>query len=174
MRYMSFVLAFSFLIFLVSINAKAGTNKAKADLINSKGENVGIATLVEGTDGVLVTINVWDLPPGFHGFHIHEVGKCEPPDFKSAGAHFNPFGKKHGLKNPAGQHAGDSPNLQVGTDGTGTAIILFPLVRLGGGSNSLFHPGGTALVIHAMKDDQMTDPSGDSGARIACGVISKY
>jgi Cu-Zn family superoxide dismutase len=174
MKDISFVLAFSFLIFLGVLSAQAEHKKAKAELMNSKGEIVGLATLVEGTDGVLVTINVWDLSPGLHGFHIHEVGKCEPPDFKTAGAHFNPFERKHGLKNPMGPHAGDSLNLQVGPDGTGTQVTMFPLVSLGSGINSLFHQGGTALVMHAMKDDQMTDPSGDSGARIACGVISKY
>ncbi|MCI0454668.1 MAG: superoxide dismutase family protein [Candidatus Dadabacteria bacterium] len=174
MKYMVLVLIFPFLIFVGVLNSQAGHKKAKADIYNAKGEIVGVATLVEGTDGVWATINVWDLPPGLHGFHIHEVGKCEPPDFKSAGAHFNPFERKHGLKNPTGSHAGDSPNMQVGPDGTGTAVILFPLVSLGNDSNSLFHAGGTALVIHAAKDDQMTDPSGDSGARIACGVISKY
>ena len=174
MKYTAFVLVIPLLIIWVVLNAYAEPNKAKAELNNSKGENIGIATLVEGIYGVLITINVWNLPPGLHGFHIHEAGKCEPPDFKTAGGHYNPYGRKHGLKNPEGQHSGDSPNLLVGPDGTGTQVILFPLVTLGDGTNSLFHQGGTALVIHASADDQITDSSGNSGARIACGVISKY
>jgi Cu-Zn family superoxide dismutase len=174
MKYMAFVLVIPLLIIWGVLNAYAEPNKAKAELNNSKGENNGIATLVEGTDGVLITINVWNLPPGLHGFHIHEVGKCEPPDFKTAGGHFNPYGRKHGLKNPEGPHSGDSPNLLVGPDGTATQVILFPFVTLGDGTNSLLHPGGTSLMIHATTDDQITDPSGNSGVRIACGVISKY
>jgi Cu-Zn family superoxide dismutase len=174
MKYMAFVVGMVFL-FVGSVTCvRADSRKAKAELYNSQGENVGVATLVEETDGVRVSILVWGLPPGLHGFHIHEVGKCEQPDFKSAGGHFNPYEKKHGLKNLEGAHAGDSPNIQVGPDGTATEVVLFPLVTLGDGKNFLFHTGGTALVIHAGQDDQITDPSGNSGARIACGVITKY
>jgi Cu-Zn family superoxide dismutase len=101
------------------------------------------------------------------------VGKCDPPDFKTAGPHFNPDNKKHGVKNPDGPHAGDLSNIEVAADGTVRVTSLAPNVTLGEGPNSLFHDGGTSLVIHAQADDLMTDPSGNSGARIACGVIQK-
>ena len=121
---------------------------------------------------VKIALEVEKLPPGPHGFHIHAVGRCDPPDFASAGAHFNPEGKKHGLKNPEGPHAGDLSNLVVGPDGTAKATASAPRVTLGAGPNSVFQPGGTALVIHAAPDDDVTDPAGNSGARIACGVIT--
>ena len=106
--------------------------------------------------------------------HIHAVGKCTPPDFTSAGSHFNPEGKHHGLENPQGSHAGDLPNLVMGPDGMATAEILATQVSLAStGANSLFQPEGTALVIHSNPDDQKTDPAGNAGARIAYGVISK-
>ena len=146
---------------------------ARADLYNAQGQHVGKATLTEVKEGVKIAIEVFKLPPGQHGFHIHEVGTCNPPDFKSAGGHFNPYGKKHGQKNPAGAHAGDMPNLVVGPDSTGKAEVIATHVTLGSGEHSLFHPGGTCLVIHANPDDEMTDPAGNSGLRIACGVITR-
>jgi Cu-Zn family superoxide dismutase len=101
------------------------------------------------------------------------VGKCEPPDFASAAGHFNPEGKKHGLLSPQGPHAGDLPNLPVAADGTGQLNYVARGVTLGSGSGSLFDADGTAVVIHAGPDDHKTDPAGNSGARIACGVIQK-
>jgi len=145
--------------------------KAKADLVNAEGAKVGTAEFTQIPEGVKIDVTVSGLTPGLHGFHIHAVGQCQPPDFKSAGAHFNPYGKQHGLKNPEGPHAGDMQNLQVNADGTGTAEVLDKLVTLVEGPNSLFHEGGTAIVIHASPDDQMTDPAGNSGARVACGPI---
>lgn len=147
--------------------------KAKATLINSQGQKVGQAQLEETSKGVKITLTVENLPPGTHAFHIHEKGLCDPPDFMTAGGHFNPFHKHHGLKNPAGPHAGDLPNLVVGADGKDTLEAVASLVTLKPGENSLFHPGGTSLVIHAGPDDYMTDPAGNAGARIACGVVTK-
>ena len=114
-----------------------------------------------------------DLPPGLHAVHIHESAQCDPPDFKSAGGHFNPEGRQHGRKNPEGAHAGDLPNIRVGPDGAAAADFLVEGVTLEPGKQSLFKPGGTSLVIHASADDDRTDPAGNAGARIACGVIER-
>lgn len=151
---------------------KAGELKGTATIVDAKGADVGAAILTEGPDGVTIAANVTDLSPGKHGIHIHAAGKCDPPDFQTAGGHFNPFGKKHGLKNPEGPHAGDLPNLDVGPDGKGRLEAKVGGLTLAKeGLSSLFGPNGTAVVIHAGPDDDMTDPAGGSGARIACGVI---
>lgn len=173
MRGPAFVVAIVLFLVFNGFCSRAEAKMAASELKNNQGKTVGYATFVEGPDGVEIAVQVHDIPQGLHGFHIHAVGKCETPDFKSAGGHFNPFGRKHGLKNPEGSHAGDMPNLIVGPDGTASAIFLAPLVILENGKNSLFQPAGTALVIHAGKDDQKTDPAGDAGARIACGVIKR-
>jgi superoxide dismutase, Cu-Zn family len=146
---------------------------AKAELHNSQGQLVGVATLTEGINGVTIVAHVQNLPPGYHGFHIHQTGKCEAPDFKSAGEHFNPQKAEHGLADPKGPHAGDLPNLLVAPDGVGTIVTQAPMVSLKEGKNSLFHSSGTALVVHSEPDDHVTNPSGESGDRLACGVIAK-
>ena len=146
---------------------------AKADLWNAKGDKVATATLKEAKGGVAIAVQATGLPEGIHAFHIHAVGKCDAPDFKTAGGHFNPESKKHGLKNPEGPHAGDMPNITVNAKGQGKAKVVNTRVALGEGANSLFHEGGTALVIHAQADDDMTDPAGNAGDRIACGLIEK-
>jgi superoxide dismutase, Cu-Zn family len=146
---------------------------AHADIVNATGVKIGTATFVPTAGGVRVDVSVSQLPPGTHGIHIHTVGKCEGPDFKTAGGHFNPADKKHGRDNPAGPHNGDLPNIEVGPDGKATTSLLDTNVTLSDGPNSLFHDGGTSIVIHAMQDDYKTDPAGNSGARIACGVIQK-
>jgi Cu-Zn family superoxide dismutase len=149
--------------------ALAAPSAARARLLDAQGKEVGIASFEPAQGGVTIDVKVSSVSPGKHGFHVHEAGKCEPPDFKSAGAHFNPGGKKHGHDNPEGAHAGDLPNLQVGADGRGTASFVAKGLAL----ESLFQGGGTALVLHADPDDGKTDPSGNSGARIACGVIER-
>jgi len=150
-----------------------GTPQATAELKNAKGDAVGTANFWEDANGVRIAVQVRGISAGKHGIHIHAAGKCDPPGFMTAGGHFNPGGKKHGLKNSAGPHAGDLPNLEVAGDGTGQLEYLTKLVTLGAGPNSLFGPNGGALVVHANPDDDMTDPTGNSGGRIACGVIMK-
>ncbi|MGE3274917.1 MAG: superoxide dismutase family protein [Vicinamibacterales bacterium] len=145
---------------------------AKAELKNANGEVVGHATLTETPHGVLIRTELTKVPPGVHAFHIHAVGKCEPP-FTSAGGHFNPAGKQHGIKNPQGMHAGDMPNIEVPSSGMLTFEKLDQAVTLGSGSNSLFDADGSALMLHEHGDDYTSDPAGDAGSRIACGVITK-
>lgn len=145
---------------------------ATVDLVKSNGKSVGTAELTEEDSGVRVKVNATDLPEGLHGFHFHEAGKCEAPDFESAGGHFNPTGASHGLEEKEGPHAGDLPNLEVGEDGTVEDEFLAEHVTLESGKdNSLLQEGGTALVIHATADDGKTQPSGNSGDRIACGIV---
>jgi superoxide dismutase, Cu-Zn family len=146
---------------------------ARADIVNAQGQKIGTAKILAAKQGVKIEVDVSQLPPGIHGIHIHNVGKCEGPDFASAGPHFNPDSKKHGKDNPDGPHAGDLSNIDVKPDGTGRATLIDTMVTLGDGPNSVFHDGGTSLVIHGKEDDYKTDPSGNSGPRIACGVIQK-
>jgi len=161
------------LILVFSVYAEEAPKTAKATLRNASGDTLGKAVFIEDPNGVKIVMNVYGFPPGPHGFHIHTTGQCDPSDFASAGGHFNPHGKKHGLNNPDGSHAGDLPNLIVAFDGTATGEWFLNGVYLGSDENSLLKPGGTALVIHENADDGMTDPSGNSGPRIACGVIAK-
>ena len=153
--------------------AEKAPKKAKAELRNAQGQQVGTAVFKQGGNGVSISLQTFNLPAGTHAFHIHAVGKCDPPDFKTAGGHFNPENKKHGLKNPEGPHAGDMPNITVGPNGKGKVTVQNTRVTLGEGANSLFHEGGTTLVIHEKADDDMTDPAGNAGGRMACGVIEK-
>ncbi len=151
----------------------AGARSATARLADAKGQPVGTAVLNQVSGGVRIVVEVKGLPPGEKGVHLHAVGRCEPPAFTSAGGHFNPRGRQHGLQNPQGPHAGDLPNIVIGPDGAGRLEALNDRVTLGEGDASLFDADGTALVIHAAPDDHRTDPTGNSGARLACGVVVK-
>lgn len=142
-------------------------------LTTSQGQDAGRAIIKSASHGVIVQLKAKNLPAGEHGVHFHQNAKCDPPDFKTAGPHFNPNGKKHGLENPEGHHAGDMKNLIVAANGTARTTIVNSDVDLDANRNSLFSNGGTSLVIHAKPDDMKTDPTGNSGDRIACGVITK-
>ncbi len=148
--------------------ANAG-NRAHAKMMNAQGQPVGEVSLRATPQGTLLHARLSNLPPGAHAFHVHAVGKCTPP-FKSAGGHFNPGGKKHGIDNPEGMHAGDMPNIHVPASGSLEIEILNSLLKLG---PALFDGDGASIVIHAGPDDYKTDPAGAAGPRIACGAIRR-
>jgi Cu-Zn family superoxide dismutase len=140
---------------------------APMPLINSAGQPIGTVRAWQTAGGVSFHIDARALPRGLHGLHVHSVGRCDPPEFASAGPHWNPLGKHHGLNNPAGPHAGDLRNVEVSANGTLGVTVVVPNATMA----SLLDADGSALVLHAAADDYMTDPSGNSGARIACAVI---
>lgn len=140
---------------------------AVAMLRTADGADVGRATATEVGGGLRVTLDVRNMPAGTHGAHLHAVGRCDAPDFASAGPHWNPTAAKHGTMNPQGPHQGDLPNLIVGSNGRGTIGMVLPGATMAG----LLDADGTAMVVHANPDDLMTDPSGNSGGRVACGVF---
>jgi Cu-Zn family superoxide dismutase len=146
---------------------------ARASLVDSTGARVGVATFSDSAGSGQLAVSVTGLTPGEHGMHIHETGSCIPPDFKSAGNHFNPGAKKHGLLNPEGPHAGDLPNLLVEEDGSADTTLTVDRNLLAVGPGSMPGTQQRAFVIHADPDDQKTDPSGNSGARVVCGVIER-
>lgn len=147
--------------------------EARAELRDATGRVVGTARLEQVGDVVHIVLEMTGMPPGVHAVHIHAVGRCDPPDFASAGGHFNPGRRQHGLLNPQGPHAGDLPNITIDADGTGRLETVTERVTLGSGPTTLFDADGSALVVHASSDDFKTDPAGNAGARIACGVIVK-
>jgi len=146
---------------------------ATSELQNGEGRTVGTALLTQINAGVRIVVEVRGLSPGTKAVHIHETGRCEPPAFSSAGGHFNPEGRQHGLLNPRGPHAGDLPNITIDAEGSGRLETTTDRITLGAGSASLFDGDGSAIVVHGSPDDFMTDPTGNSGARIACGAIVK-
>ncbi|MFC0271018.1 superoxide dismutase family protein [Metabacillus herbersteinensis] len=147
--------------------------KMDVEMFNVNGDSLGTISVSEQAEGVKLEVMLEGLPPGEHGLAIHEKGSCEAPDFKSAGNHFNPDAKKHGLLHPEGAHAGDLPNI-ISDGGMVEAELVAPqLTMLKGQKNSLLPPDGTSIIITEGKDDGMTQPSGDSGPRIACGEITE-
>lgn len=149
--------------------AAAGATTAAAAMKDSAGHDLGTLTLADTTGGILVTGTLHGLPPGEHAIHVHTVGQCQAP-FTSAGGHWNPTGRQHGSQNPNGPHFGDLPNITVGKDSSVTVHAVTPGGTLRGGANALLDGDGAAVVVHASADDHRTDPAGNAGARIACGV----
>jgi superoxide dismutase, Cu-Zn family len=148
-----------------------GISAGTAQLKDGAGRAVGTASLSESQGRVAVVVEVAGLQPGPKALHIHQVGRCESPSFESAGQHFNPGGAQHGAANPRGPHAGDRPNITIDETGRGRLEVLVERFSIRAGPDSLFDADGSAIVIHAAPDDMNTDPSGNSGARIACGPL---
>lgn len=145
---------------------------APAGLIRADGSSAGSVILEATTHDVTVKVAATELPPGVHGIHIHASGMCDTPKFEAAGAHWNPTTRKHGKDNPLGAHMGDLLNIEIGPGGSGAAKFLIPAAKLRDGPTAIMDADGASLVIHAKSDDYKTDPSGNSGDRIACAVIS--
>jgi Cu-Zn family superoxide dismutase len=176
---MKMLASFALMVFaMASSGLPAQAPKAfKVSFINSAGQDAGTAKISAGKGGVGVKIKIElkNIPFGPHAVHVHEHAACTPPDFEDAGAHFNPTRKHHGFANPDGHHAGDTPgNIDIGEDHTGEVTFTLPALSLDpAASNSIFANGGTAIVVHEHGDDQHSDPSGNSGNRIACAIIKQ-
>ena len=168
----NFTFAGMLLVGLAIASPALAVDKASAVLNDKDGKKVGKVELTDTPSGVLMRLTLDGIPPGDHAIHVHAVGKCEPPDFKSAGPHFNPDETKHGLTNAEGPHAGDLPNLHVPDSGMLTVEVPNEMVTLDA-EPALLDKDGSALVVHAAADDYQTDPAGNAGDRIACGVVTE-
>ena len=142
---------------------------ASANLVDANNKPVGTAKLTQTPHGLLISVDLHDLKPGTHAIHLHETGKCEGPAFKTAGGHFNPAKKEHGFMSAGGAHAGDMPNLDVPAGGAVKAELFAPDATL----DALIDADGGAIVVHAKADDYKSQPAGDAGDRVACGVVEK-
>ncbi|MUV39234.1 Superoxide dismutase [Lentibacillus sp. JNUCC-1] len=164
------VFILTLMLFLMACQQQEDTTR-DVDMYNSSGDMIGTAKLSESPEGVNVKLKLEGLIPGFHGIHVHEFPKCEGPDFKSAGNHFNPEGKEHGLLHPEGPHLGDLPNIEADSGGLVDAELMVSGATLLDGKKSILQGEGTSLIIQEGPDDGMSQPGGDAGARIVCGVI---
>ena len=159
------------LVLLVSVSGASAADMAVAGITNAEGTDIGSVTFRQAPAGVLISVDVTELPPGGHGIHLHAVGSCSP-DFKASGGHVNPNGVPHGLLNPGGGDSGDLPNLRAAADGSARAEFFTTRVSLKGGDlPALLDADGSAVIIHDSPDDHTTQPIGGAGGRIACGVI---
>jgi len=158
---------------LVSARSLAKGSEVTVAIKDAKGMDLGAVKIKSIAGGVELKLNLHGIPAGEHAIHFHQNAKCEAPDFKSAGPHFNPDGKMHGLDNPQGAHAGDMINFEADRKGNANVTIVNKSVNLGTDAHSLYSNGGTALVVHAKADDMKSDPAGNAGDRIGCGTIVK-
>jgi Cu-Zn family superoxide dismutase len=157
---------------VASERGSASEASAKVALMDASGAPKGMATLRQAPGGVMLNVSAMGMAPGPKGLHFHMMGRCDAPDFTTAGGHWNPTAMKHGKDSGVGPHTGDLPNIEIGADGTGRAEAMVPGAMLTGGTSPMMDADGVSLIIHAAADDYRTDPSGNSGARLACGVVT--
>jgi Cu-Zn family superoxide dismutase len=151
--------------------SNAAEGAATASLRTAAGEARGQATATQAGDGISVRVEAMNMAPGTYAAHIHTTGRCDPPAFESAGSHWNPSSQQHGRDNPQGPHKGDLPNLTIAADGQGTVEFTIPAASVTGGATAMLDADGAAMMIHEKADDYRTDPTGNAGARIACGTF---